>query len=90
MRIKGTLQQRQLARALRQLREDAGLGLEEAAPKLDWSASKLGQIETAQQGVDVHGVRSMLDLYQVGGARWGEIIELTRRPSRRAGGTPTV
>jgi cytoskeletal protein RodZ len=35
MRIKGTLQQRQLARALRQLREDAGLSLEEAAPKLD-------------------------------------------------------
>lgn len=43
------LQQRQLARALRRLREDAGPSLEEAAPKLDWSTSKLGRIETAQQ-----------------------------------------
>ncbi|MGH3670283.1 MAG: helix-turn-helix domain-containing protein [Pseudonocardiaceae bacterium] len=48
--IKGTLQQRQLARALRRLREEAGLSLEEAAPKLDWSTSKLGRIETTQQG----------------------------------------
>lgn len=70
VRIKGTLQQRQLARALRRLREEAGLTLEEAAPKLDWSTSKLGRIETAQEGVDVHGVRSMLDLYNVGGAQW--------------------
>jgi hypothetical protein len=53
VRIKGTLPQRQLARTLRRLREEAGLTLEEAAPKLDWSTSKLGRIETAQQGVDV-------------------------------------
>jgi hypothetical protein len=81
--LKGTLQQRQLARALRRLREEAGLTLEEAAPKLDWSTSKLGRIETAQQGVDVHGVRSMLDLYNVGGAEWTEIIELTRGAKQR-------
>jgi hypothetical protein len=83
MRIKGTLQQRRLAKALRRLREDARLSLEEAAPKLDWSASKLGRIETAQQGVDVHGVRSMLDLYNVGGAQWTEIVELTREARRK-------
>jgi hypothetical protein len=53
--VKGPLQQRQLARAPRWLREAAGLRLDEAAPKLDWSTSKLGRIETAQQGVDVHG-----------------------------------
>lgn len=33
VRIKGTLQQRQLARTLRRLREEAGLSLEEAAPR---------------------------------------------------------
>jgi transcriptional regulator with XRE-family HTH domain len=81
--IKGTLQQRQLARTLRRLREEAGLSLEEAAPKLDWSTSKLGRIETAQQGVDVHGVRSMLDLYNVGGAQWAEIIDLVREARKR-------
>ncbi|MDQ3150436.1 MAG: helix-turn-helix domain-containing protein [Actinomycetota bacterium] len=78
VRTNGTLQQRQLARRLRRLREEAGLTLEEAAPKLDWSTSKLGRIETAQQGVDVHGVRSMLDLYDVGGDHWTETIELVR------------
>ena len=83
MRIKGTLPQRQLARTLRRLREEAGLSLEEAAPKLDWSASKLSRIETAQQGVDVHGVRSMLDLYDVGGAQWTEIIGLTREARKK-------
>jgi hypothetical protein len=35
VRIRGTLQQRQLARVLRRLREEAGLSLEEAAPRLD-------------------------------------------------------
>jgi Domain of unknown function (DUF5753)/Helix-turn-helix domain len=83
VRIKGTLPQRQLARTLRRLREEAGLSLEEAAPQLDWSTSKLGRIETAQQGVDVHGVRSMLDLYNVGGAQWGEIIELCREARKK-------
>ncbi|HKR52519.1 MAG TPA: helix-turn-helix transcriptional regulator [Pseudonocardiaceae bacterium] len=83
MRIKGTLLQRQLARTLRRLREDAGLSLEEAAPRLDWSTSKLSRIETAKQGVDVHGVRSMLDLYNVGGAQWTEIIDLTREARKK-------
>ena len=83
VRIRGTLRQRQLARALRRLREEAGLSLEEAAPRLDWSTSKLGRIETAQQGVDVHGVRSMLDLYNVGGAQWTEIIDLTREAKQK-------
>lgn len=78
MRNGSTIRQRQLARTLRQLREEAGLTLDEAAPKLDWSTSKLGRIETARQGVHVHGVRSMLDLYDVGGDRWTEIIELAR------------
>jgi len=83
VRIKGTLPQRQLARTLRRLREEAGLSLEEAAPRLDWSASKLSRIETAQQGVDVHWVRSMLDLYNVGGAEWTEIIDLVRATKQK-------
>jgi transcriptional regulator with XRE-family HTH domain len=83
VRRNGTLPQRQLARTLRQLREEAGLTLEEAAPKLDWSSSKLSRIETAQQGVDVHGVRSMLDLYDVGGERWTEIIDMVREARKK-------
>ncbi|MGH4016776.1 MAG: helix-turn-helix domain-containing protein [Pseudonocardiaceae bacterium] len=83
MRINGTLRQRQLGRELRRLREEARLTLDDAAPKLDWSTSKLSRIETGQQSVDVHGVRSMLDLYDVGGARWTEIIDLTREARQK-------
>jgi transcriptional regulator with XRE-family HTH domain len=77
-RYGSTVPRRQLARRLRLLREEAGLTLEEAAPALDWSTSKLSRIENAQQRVDTHGVRSMLDLYGVGGEQWGELIDLTR------------
>ncbi|MBA2308151.1 MAG: helix-turn-helix domain-containing protein [Pseudonocardiales bacterium] len=77
------VRQRQLGRTLRELREEAGLTLEEAAPRLDWSTSKLSRIEIAQQSIDVHGVRSMLDLYGVGGERWTQILELTRQARER-------
>ena len=72
----------QLGRALRELRESARMSIEEAAPRLDWSSSKLSRIENGQQSVDVHGVRSMLDLYG-GGDRWAELIELTRQTRQK-------
>ncbi len=75
---KGNGRQRQLGRRLRRMREDAGLTIDAAAEKLEFSASKLGRIETAEQGVDVHVVRSMLDLYDVGGDRWTETLQLVR------------
>ncbi len=78
-----SVRRRMLGRRLRQLREAAGLTSEEAAPKLDWSVSKLSRIETAQQAVDVHGVRSTLDLYGAGGEQWTELIELAREANRR-------
>lgn len=83
MNANGTLRQRRLGRELRRLREDAGLTLAQAAPRLDWSSSKLSRIEMGQQGVDVHGVRSMLYLYDVGGDRWAEIIDQTRHARQK-------
>ena len=82
MRNGSTIRRRQLARRLRLLREQAGLTIEAAAPALDWSPSKLSRIENAHQSVDVHGVRSMLDHYGVGGETWTELIELTREARR--------
>jgi transcriptional regulator with XRE-family HTH domain len=76
------VRRRVLARQLRQLREDAGLTLEQAAPKLDFSVSKLSRIENAQILIDVHWVRGMLDLYDVGGNRWTELIELAREANQ--------
>jgi transcriptional regulator with XRE-family HTH domain len=72
------IRRRVLARQLRLLREEAGLTLEQAAPKLDFSVSKLSRIENAQVVIDVHWVRGMLDLYDVGGDRWTELVELAR------------
>ncbi len=77
------VRRRQLARLLRAMREESGLTLEQAAPRLDWSTSKLNRIEMAQQNVDVHGVKSMLDLYDVGGDRWTQVIELARAVRQR-------
>lgn len=77
------VRRRILARRLRQLREAAGLTLEDAAPLLDWSVSKLSRIETAQQSVDVHGVRSMLDLYDMGGGNWDDLVTLARETRQR-------
>jgi len=72
------IRKRILGRRLRLLREEAGLTLEAAAPALDWSTSTLSCIETGQQAPNVHGVRSMLDLYDAGGAVWEELVTLTR------------
>ena len=83
MRSGSLVRRRQLARTLRELRVHAGMTIEAAAPLLDFSASKLSRIENAHQGVDVHIVRSMLDLFDVGGNRWTEILELTREASTK-------
>lgn len=45
------------------MREQAGLTLEEAAPKLDKTRSALGRIETGATKADVHLIRSMMDIY---------------------------
>ncbi len=77
VRHEGSLVRRRvLARELRQLREQAGLTLEQAAPRLHFSVSKLSRIETAQIVIDPHWVKSMLDLYDIGGDRWTDLTDL--------------
>jgi transcriptional regulator with XRE-family HTH domain len=80
----GTVRQRILGRRLRRLREEAGHTLEAAAAALEISASRLARIETAQQGADIHVVKSMLDLYDIGGDRWTETLQLVRDARKRA------
>ncbi len=82
-RTGAAVQRRMLARRLRLLRERAGLTLEDAAPGLYWSASKLSRIETGQQAVDVHAVKSMLDLYCVETDEWAELTALAIETRRR-------
>jgi transcriptional regulator with XRE-family HTH domain len=77
------VRRRQLARILREMRQKAGFTIEAAAPQLDFSPSKLSRIENAHQGVDVHVVRTMMDVFGVGGDRWNEILTLTREASAK-------
>jgi transcriptional regulator with XRE-family HTH domain len=68
--VNATVRRWQLTETLRQLREQAELTIEEAADQLrtttgKWSRSKLGRIETREQGVRVQEVEQLLDLYQV-------------------------
>jgi transcriptional regulator with XRE-family HTH domain len=56
------LRRRRLARRLRQLREQSGMTLDEAAPRLDKTRSALSRVETGKTRADVHLVRSMMDL----------------------------
>lgn len=58
-----TFRRRRLARRLREMRERAGLTLEEAASRLDKTRSSLHRIETGATKADVHLVRSMMDTY---------------------------
>jgi transcriptional regulator with XRE-family HTH domain len=58
-----TLKQIQVARKLRRMREKAKLTLEEAAPILDKTTSALSRLEKAETRVDIHIVKSMMDLY---------------------------
>ncbi len=74
-----TLRRRRLARKLRALREEAGLSLEEAAPKLDKTRSALGRIEGAATSADVHLVRSMMDVYDVYDP---DLLDLARQAMR--------
>jgi transcriptional regulator with XRE-family HTH domain len=76
-----SIRRRILARRLRKLRVRARLTLDEAAPALDTSASRLSRIENGQQKADVHLVKSMLDLYDAGD-QWTELLELAREAAK--------
>jgi transcriptional regulator with XRE-family HTH domain len=78
-----TVGQRRLARALRKLRTDAGLTIDQVAEKLELSPSTVSRIETAQAGVRRPDVRELLDLYQVTGMRRQELLELVAQSRKQ-------
>jgi transcriptional regulator with XRE-family HTH domain len=77
------LLRRQLGRQLRRLRERARIDLGEAARVLDWSTPTLSRVETGNVRVDIHAVKSMLDLYGVTADRWPPLLELTRHARKQ-------
>ncbi|MFD9735594.1 helix-turn-helix transcriptional regulator [Umezawaea sp. NPDC059074] len=56
---------RKLGRRLRQMREQAGMTIDEAALALDKKRTSMYRIEAGESQVDVHLARSMMDVYDV-------------------------
>ena len=80
-----TVRRRRLGHELRELREQAGLTLDEAAARLeDISAAKISRIETAKVGVRSRDVEDLLTLYGVQDAQHRKnLITLTRESRQR-------
>jgi transcriptional regulator with XRE-family HTH domain len=74
-----TVQQRRLARILRDLRERTGLTIDQVAGKLELSPSTISRMETAQVGVRPRDVRDLLEIYEVAESQRAELLELARR-----------
>jgi transcriptional regulator with XRE-family HTH domain len=77
-----TVPQRRLARALRRLRANAGLTIDQVAEKLDLSASTISRLETAQASARRGDIRELLDIYKVTGTQREELLQLTQASRR--------
>ncbi len=78
------VRRRRLAAELRRLREAAHLTCDEAAARLDCSASKISRIETGRVSVSPRDVRDLLQIYGVPDDQRDSLIQLARE-SRQQG-----
>jgi transcriptional regulator with XRE-family HTH domain len=80
-----TVRRRRLGHELRELRERAGLTLDEAAAQLeDISAAKISRIETAKVSVRPRDVEALLDVYGLHDTqRRANLVTLTRESRQR-------
>jgi transcriptional regulator with XRE-family HTH domain len=72
------LRRRRLGQELRQLRDAAGLTIEEVAQRLEVSPAKISRIETGQVGVRPRDVSDLLDQYKIYGPHRDNLLTLTR------------
>jgi len=77
------IKRRRLAAALRQLREEAGLTLDEIAFQMDLAQSTMSRIETGRARARPAIVRGLLTVYGVHGAEADVIVQLARDASQR-------
>lgn len=80
-----TLRVRRLGMHLRQLRETAGLTLEEASARLQRSLSSLSKIETGRNTLRARDLRVILDLYGLEDDRLREILFTLLADARKRG-----
>ena len=74
---------RTLGRRLRRLRQSAGFAFREAGERLELSETTFHRIERGKTKVDIHAVKSMLDLYGVGADEWEPILDLVREANKK-------
>jgi transcriptional regulator with XRE-family HTH domain len=73
-----TVRRRRLGQELRQLRDAAGLTIEEVAERLEVSPAKISRIETGRVGVRPRDVSDLLDQYEIQGTDRDDLLTLTR------------
>ncbi|MEU8039324.1 helix-turn-helix transcriptional regulator [Streptosporangium sp. NPDC049078] len=81
-----TVKRRRLSQAFRQLRQEAGLSVTEAARRLEWEPSKISRMERNEWKLpSVHDIRLMLDFYGVTDKDQREAMITLARESRQRG-----
>ncbi|QYC40223.1 hypothetical protein Nocox_13025 [Nonomuraea coxensis DSM 45129] len=81
-----TVRRRRLSAELVRLREQAGLSVEEAGRRLEWSRGRLNKMEANKwTRPDLGNIRALLDLYSVSDQAQREAILALARQSREKG-----
>jgi transcriptional regulator with XRE-family HTH domain len=79
-----TVRRRRLGHELRQLREAAGLKIDDVAQRLEVSPATISRIETGGVGVRVRDVSDLLDQYGIQGTDRANLLTLTREARQPA------
>ncbi|HEX6468911.1 MAG TPA: Scr1 family TA system antitoxin-like transcriptional regulator [Streptosporangiaceae bacterium] len=77
------VRRRRLAVELRALREERGLTAEQVARRIHQSRMKISKLENAHIRPDLAEVMKILDLLEVTGERWHDIIRIARDAAER-------
>jgi transcriptional regulator with XRE-family HTH domain len=83
-----TVRRRRLGQELRQLREAAGLTIEEVAQRVEVSPAKVSRIETGRVSVRPRDVSDLLNQYKMHGTHRDNLLTLTRE-ARQQGWWPS-
>jgi transcriptional regulator with XRE-family HTH domain len=78
-----TVRRRRLGAELRRLRDAANMTIEQAADRLECSASKISRIETGQIGVSPRDVRDLMGIYGVNEGDAEALIEVAREARQK-------
>lgn len=78
-----TVPRRELGRLLREMREQAGIGLEAAGKDLEFSRATMYRIESGQTAVRAADVEAMCRLYQVPGDMTQVLVSLAKESKSR-------